>query len=266
MTAVMRVFDLSLGQMLWSRRTMFMALLVGVPAALALIARGLAAGGFLWMRVQGVAVSGSEVFAVMVWLLFLRFIVPVLGMFYGTSLIADEVEDKTITYLFTRPIQRGAVLTGKYLAYVVCTTAMVLPAVVVAYFVAVPLSDVASSFGAMVTDLGILAIGLAVYGALFALVGVLLKKPLVVGLIFVFAWEQVVLLMPGSFKQFTVAYHLQALVPHAQPADETVSFLQSVFRDAPSPWASLFWLCAILVVCLGLAVTIIERREYVLDQ
>ena len=53
----------------------------------------------------------------MIWVFYLRFTVPVLGVFYGTSLMADEVEDKTITYLFTRPIRRGAVLFGKYLAY-----------------------------------------------------------------------------------------------------------------------------------------------------
>ena len=50
----------------------------------------------------------------MFWWLYIRFIVPVLGVFYGTSLIADEVEDKTITYLFTRPVPRSAVLLGKY--------------------------------------------------------------------------------------------------------------------------------------------------------
>ncbi len=49
----------------------------------------------------------------MIWVFFVRFSVPVLGVFYGTSLIADEVEDKTITYLFTRPIPRGAVLRGQ---------------------------------------------------------------------------------------------------------------------------------------------------------
>mgnify|MGYP000365170312 CR=1 FL=1 len=34
MTAAMRVFDLSLGQMLWSRRTVFLGLIVGSPLAL----------------------------------------------------------------------------------------------------------------------------------------------------------------------------------------------------------------------------------------
>ena len=67
------------------------------------------------------------VFGYVIWMLYLTVIVPILGVFYGTSLMADEVEDKTITYLFVRPIRRGAVLLGKYLAYVVCTVFVVLP-------------------------------------------------------------------------------------------------------------------------------------------
>jgi ABC-type transport system involved in multi-copper enzyme maturation permease subunit len=65
--------------------------------------------------------AGPAIFGMMIWIFYLRFTVPVLGVFYGTSLIADEVEDKTITYLFTRPIRKGAVLIGKFLAYLVCT-------------------------------------------------------------------------------------------------------------------------------------------------
>ena len=104
----------------------------------------------------------------MIWVLFLRFIVPVLGVFYGTSLIADEVEDKTITYLFTRPISRGAVVLGKYLAYLVCVTAVVLPSVMIVFLIMVPLREHGQLFRhAASADLGILALGLAAYGALF---------------------------------------------------------------------------------------------------
>ena len=38
-SASRRVFDLSLGEMLWSRRTIFMALVVGGPVLLAVIVR-----------------------------------------------------------------------------------------------------------------------------------------------------------------------------------------------------------------------------------
>ena len=75
------------------------------------------------VTVNGGRVGGADVFDTILWLLFLRFAVPVLGVWYGTSLIADEVEEKTITYLFVRPIRRGAVVVGKYLAYLACTLA-----------------------------------------------------------------------------------------------------------------------------------------------
>jgi ABC-type transport system involved in multi-copper enzyme maturation permease subunit len=202
-----------------------------------------------------------------IWVLFLRFIVPVLGVFYGTSLVADEVEDKTITYLFTRPLRRGAVLLGKYLAYLACTTLVVLPSVMIVYFMLVPFGDVARSFPKLMTDLGLLAVGIASYGALFTFVGAWLKRPLVVGLIYVFGWEQFAMLMPGYLRRFTLAYYLQALVPHAMPADEGVtSLLRSVFSDTPSAVLSLFVLFAVTVLSLFLAMRVIERREYVLEQ
>lgn len=265
-TAAWRVFELSLGEMLWSKRTIFMALVVGGPVILAIVVRVLQASGIPALRVNGVRVGGAAMFGMMIWVLFVRFIVPVLGVFYGTALVADEVEDKTITYLFTRPIQRGAVLIGKYLAYLVCTALVVLPSVMIVYFMMVPFADVPASFGLLLKDLGILAVGLAVYGALFALTGAVLKRPLVVGLIFAFGWEQVALLMPGYLKRFTLAYYVQALVPHAMPAEGPASFLQSVFREAPSAGTALFWLFFALAASLFLAARAVERREYILEQ
>jgi ABC-2 type transport system permease protein len=117
-----------------------------------------------------------------------------------------------------------------------------------------------------VKDLGILALGLAAYGALFALIGAVLKRPLVIGLVFAFGWEQVAMVMPGYLRRFTLAYYLQALVPHAMPSDGVLSLLQSVFQDVPSATTSLFWLLVAMVVSLGLAMRVIERREYVLEQ
>ena len=142
------------------------------------------------LRVNGQRVVGMGVFGVMIWMLFLRFIVPVLGVFYGTALMADEVEDKTITYLFTRPIPRGAVLVGKYLAYLACTSLVVLPSVMLVYFLLVRFAEIPATFGQLLTDLGLLGFGLAVYGALFAFVGAFFKRPLVIGLVFAFGWEQ----------------------------------------------------------------------------
>jgi ABC-2 type transport system permease protein len=265
-TAARRVLDLSLSEMLWSRRTIFMALVVGGPVILATIVRILETLGMPALRVNGQRVAGMGVFGVMIWMLFLRFIVPVLGVFYGTALMADEIEDKTITYLFTRPIRRGAVLLGKYLAYLVCTSLVVLPSVMLVYFLLVRPAEIARTFGQLLSDLGLLGLGLAVYGAVFAFVGTFFKRPLIIGLVFAFGWEQVVMALPGYLKRFSVAYYLQALVPHAMPSEGVVSILQGLFRDTPTIGVALAWLAAYVVVFLYLATTVVERKEYVLEQ
>ncbi len=261
-----RIFDLSLGEMLWSRRTIFMALIVGGPVLLALIVRVLESFGLPALRVNGQRVGGMGVFGIMIWMLYLRFAIPILGVFYGTALMADEVEDKTITYLFTRPVPRGAVLVGKYLAYLACTSLVVLPAVMLAYFLLVPPAQIPATFPQLVTDLGLLLVGLAAYGALFAFVGALFKRPLVIGLVFVTGWEQTAMALPGYMKRFTVAYYLQSLVPHSMPSDGVVSILQGMFRDTPPASVSLFWLGLYVVVFLYLAAKIVDRKEYILEQ
>lgn len=265
--SVLRVFDLSVGEMLWSRRTIFMALVVGGPVVIALAIRlAILLGGNVG-RVNGVAMGGPAIFGMMIWIFYLRFTVPVLGIFYGTALIADEVEDKTLTYLFTRPVRRAAVLLGKYLAYFVVTSFVVLPSVMLVYLLLAPINgSLGAAFIPLLKDLALLAIGLGAYGALFAFIGAQFRRPLLTGLIFVFGWEQAAMLFPGYLKKFTIAYYLQALVPHAMPEEGVMSLIQGLFRDTPSLFVSLFWLAVIWFGFLYLAGRAVERKEYVLEQ
>ena len=267
-SSAFRIFDLSLGEMLWSRRSVFLGVLLGGPVVMALGLR------LVWMlrpgvmQVNGAPVAGNAIFGAMIWILFIKIIVPLLGVFYGTSLIADEVDDKTITYLFTRPIPRRAVLIGKYLAYLACTILLVLPSVMLVFFLVVPIgsSSIAEGFPSLLTDFAMLAVGLAAYGAVFALVGTRVKRPLIVGLVYAFGWEPAVVLFPGYLKRLTVAYYLQALVRHEMPQDSAANMLFQVLREVPSLTTSLIGLALIIIVTLWLAGMTVERREYVLDQ
>jgi ABC-type transport system involved in multi-copper enzyme maturation permease subunit len=212
------------------------------------------------------ALTVPFVFGLMIWAFFIRFSIPVLAVFYGTALIADEVEDRTITYLFTRPIPRGSILVGKYFAYLVSTIFVVLPAVVLVWLLIVPVGgSLGESFPDLATDLALLAAGLIVYGAVFALAGAVLKRPLLVGLLFVFGWEVLVLALPGDFKLLTVAYYLQGLVPHALPSDSPLALVQMIFRETPAVGTSLATMAATTVVSLWLAAKVVAAREYVLE-
>jgi hypothetical protein len=237
-----RVFELALGQMLWARRTTLLALAAGAPVLLALVTRFTLSTGSAVVQINGRQIGSEAVFRTAITLLYLRFIVPAIGVFYGTSLIADEVEDKTITYLFLRPIPRGAIVLGKYLAYVVCVTSVVLPSAAVVFVVMVPFQDMAPLFGSFVRDLGVLALGLAAYGAIFLWAGALFRRPLVGGLLFVFGWEQLAAVLPGYLGRLTIAHYLQA---------DTISVAA---------------LLATTIAALWLAMRTIQRREYLLER
>jgi len=165
-------------------------------------------------------------------------------------------------------IPRGAVLLGKYLAYLAATVLVVLPSVMILYFLIVPTGggNLARAFPALVKDLGLLGIGLAVYGSLFAWVGSQFRYPLVTGLVFAFGWEQGIMIVPGYLKRLTIAYYIQGLVPHAMPQDGALSVLQVIVRDSLSAPISLMCLGVIWLGFLALAARTVARREYVLEQ
>ena len=237
-----RIFGLALGQLLWTRRATLLALAAGAPILLALVTRVSLSGGSAVVQINGRHIESEAVFSTAITLLYLRFIVPAIGVFYGTSLIADEIEEKTITYLFTRPIPRGAIVLGKYLAYVLCVTSVVLPSAAVVFMVMVPFQEMAPLFASFVRNLGVLALGLGAYGALFLWAGALFRRPLVGGLVFVFGWEQLAAILPGYTGRLTIAHYLQA---------DTMSVAT---------------LLAITIAALWLAMRTVERREYLLER
>ncbi len=158
-------------------------------------------------------------------------------------------------------------MAGKYLAYLVCTIMVVLPSVMLVFFLIVPLGggSVAGTFPALIKDLVLLAVGLTAYGALFSWVGARFKRPLLTGLVFVFGWEQIALVL-GSLNKFTVIYYVQSLVPHAMPADSILGALQSLVTERPSIVTCIVALTVITGGFLWWAIRVVEQREYVLEQ
>jgi ABC-type transport system involved in multi-copper enzyme maturation permease subunit len=243
--------------MVWTRRSLLMALLLGLPVVLGVI-----------FRLSSVRlpprISSFDFYGVVVAFYYVRNVLPLVALFYATALIADEVEGKTITYLLTRPVPRPAILAGKFAAYLATTVSMALPAVVVTFFL---LSTVRgwSGLGARVPDLfrdmGVVVLTLVVYGAFFTLLGVLLRRPTIPGLLFLFVWE-LLANAPGYLPRFTITAYLRSLIRH-RPPDEGMA---EIFGQVLPTALCLEAVGGMIVVFLAVAAWIFTTREYVLDQ
>lgn len=252
------VFALALDGMLLSRRSLLMAALLGLPVAFALLYRMVLAAKL------PAQVRALDLYGVIVALYYVRNALPLAALFYAVSLVADEVEDKTVTYLFSRPITRASILLGKFAAYLVTTLALTLPSLVVTFFLLMTAGGAEGLRAAvphLFRDAGVAALTLLSYGALFALFGVALRRPVIPGLLFLFVWELIALL-PGYLPRFTLTAYLRSLVTH-RPPDEG---LAEVFGQVLPTALSLQTLAVLVVLFLGLASWIFSRKEYVLEQ
>jgi ABC-type transport system involved in multi-copper enzyme maturation permease subunit len=255
--AARAVFDLSLEGMIWSRRSLLMVLLLGLPAPLALIFR-------TFITRLPPRVGAIDFYGVVIAFYYVRNALPLAALFYATALIADEVEGKTITYLLTRPIQRVSVLAGKFAAYLVTTLALALPAVVVTFFLLTTIrgwTGVGGLVPELFRDMGVVVLTLVTYGAFFTLLGVLLRRPVIPGLLFLFVWE-LLANAPGYLPRFTITAYLRSLIHH-RPPDEG---LAEIFAQVLPTALCLEAVGGMIVVFLAGAAWIFSTREYVLDQ
>jgi len=253
------VFDLSLEGMMWSRRTLLMGLLVALPVLFAIVYRVVLA-----TQPQAELLPPADLYAVIVALYWIRNVLPLAALFFATSLVADEVEGRTLTYLITRPLTRASIFAGKFAAYVVTTLSLALPAGVLAFFILLSargLASVPPAVGDLLRDLGVMALALVAYGAFFALLGVFLKRPVIPGLMFLYGWELMANL-PGYLPRFTLTAWLRSLIHH-RPAQEG---LAGLFQQVLPSGQALAVLIGVSAVFLAAAAWIFSTREYVLEQ
>ena len=257
--AARAVFDLSFEGMIWSRRSLLMGLLVGLPVVLAVVYRVILAAD-----IPNRALPPLDLYAILVAVYWIRNVLPLMALFHATALVADEVEGRTLTYLLTRPLTRPSIFAGKFAANLATSLGIALPSAVLTFFLFVTArgwSGVGASVPDLFRDLGVMALTLLSYGALFAFFGVLLRRPVIPGLLFLFGWELLANL-PGYLPRLTLNSYLRSLIHH-RPAQEG---LAGLFNQVQPVGLSLAVVCVTTALFLGAAAWLFSEREYVLDQ
>lgn len=207
----------------------------------------------------------AAVFTEILMVVFLQIYIVVLSLFYGTSITADEVENRTLAYLLTRPVPRTAIVLGKYAAS--SALMFVMTAVgLAASFLVLNLSRLGDPtiYAVLFKSLGVLALGILAYTAFFAFLGTVLKRAIILGLIFGFGWETVIQYFPGSTQRFSIVHYLKSLLPYRPVTGgggRGVALL--LFRLEPTPpLLAAVALVAIAAVFLALACGIFRAKEF----
>jgi ABC-2 type transport system permease protein len=134
-------------------------------------------------------------------------ILPLVVLLTGTAAFGNEVGDRTLVYITTKPLPRWRIVTPKLLA------TMLVGGVPVALSgaLAVAVIQQGDLRGAAATGAGLLA-GAAAYAAIFTWAGLATRHALVLGLAYVFVWEATLAAYLDGIRFLSVRRFALALV------------------------------------------------------
>jgi ABC-2 type transport system permease protein len=136
-------------------------------------------------------------------------LLPLSAVVFGTAAFGGEIDDGTIVYLLVKDLPRWQIVLSKYVVAVVSTFVMIFVAIVLPWMALGAPSDSAPLVQAFTAGI---ALGAALYSAIFVTLGMMNKRALVLGLLYIVVLE--ISLSPNvqGLKSFSVREFVMTVV------------------------------------------------------
>ena len=200
---------------LFSRRSLAVYLLVGMPLALMLL-RALFMPGSMRANVSHATTEFAQVFQFFL----LRFVVFFANAMIFVRLFRGEILEKSLHYTLLAPLPRQVLVLGKYLGGVLSAILILVPTTALTY-VLVYLPHGSAGLRTMLSAQGlghlasyalIVVLACCAYGALFMLAGLFFKNPMVPAVLFL-GWEALTPFLPTFLKIVSFVHYLVSFAP-----------------------------------------------------
>jgi ABC-2 type transport system permease protein len=210
MSVVAPIVEVTVRGLFGRRRIFLLVLLAALPVLIGLL-----------IRVAGGRPDADRVLDTLV----VRFVMPLVALIVGTTVIGSEIDDGTAVYLMVKPIARSRIVLSKALVAAGLTAVLILPAVI-ATAILLSRTDLATTLEAFTIAC---FFGGTAYAIAFLALSTFTSRAFLIGLAYVLIWEGVLAsLLEGtkflSIRQATlgVAAALGVDTP-GEPLPQTVS-------------------------------------------
>ncbi len=215
------VLAIELRRNAFSRRALFVYLLAAAPVFLMSLQ--------LMLPVPRKVVEGIGGDNVM-YAIFYRTFLLRLVVFFGcvgvfSRLFRGDMLERTLHYYLLCPVRREVLAAGKYVAGVVGNGLIFGLATALSFYLAHAVRGwstaldfvlAGAGFGHLIAYVGVTLLACAGYGAVFLLVGLFFRNPLIPAAVLL-GWEYINFLLPPLLKKFSVIYYLESLCPVPVP-------------------------------------------------
>ncbi|HUR55849.1 MAG TPA: ABC transporter permease [Gemmataceae bacterium] len=188
--------------------------------------------------------------------MYLGFVLPLFTLSYASAAFGTERESRSLIWLMTRPLPRSAIYAAKFLG--------TLPWCLLfscGGFLALCLAGGPTGRAAIGMYWPAVIGGTIAFAALFHLIGAIFRRPVVVGLVYVFFYEALVAALPGSLKLLSLSYYARSLMYNGATAAGYPSEMLG-FSDGVSSVTAWSVLAVVAVAISGVGMWLFARNEY----
>ena len=156
----------------------------------------------------------GEMYTTAVQTLYVMVLLPFVAIYWGSALLSDEIENKTLVYLWTRPAGRARLFSLQSLLACGCLFGLLVPSVLVVYvlaYVRAGWAFMVRDCQMVVWDVSALTLGGLAYIALGYFSASLLRKPLAAALMYVFTIDALCQFLPGYLKNLSIRHYVYTL-------------------------------------------------------
>jgi ABC-2 type transport system permease protein len=233
----MAIFSQALREYLRFRRVVPWFMLAGICLLLAVV----------WKQLDRTAQPIDQYASVSSMLVFR--LLALASAIFTTAILSQEVEQRTIVYLLTRPVSRWRLLLTRYVASVIVVTFVGAVAAIVTSIGAYGTGFMSNPL--LGRDILALGVGALAYGALFLFVSLLFNRALIICALFAFGWESSIPNLPGDLYRLSIFSYLQAIAEHPTTGGNGVlSLLSGSAGGAAISRGQAFMVLGLMVVGL----------------
>lgn len=257
-------FRLTTYQLLGGRRRLLTLVTFLLPVGLAFLARVLLPARAFQDPTVG--------YAMMLLGIYVGVFVPFMAVYWGSAVLTDEIEGKTLVFLWTRPSGRSPVITLKFGIAMGWLILLVIPSLAATYAVLSWRSGLRlHEFQAVIWDGRALALEALTYGALAFFLSSLVKRPLMTALLYVFSLDLFGTFLPGYLRLISVRHYVVTLTTQKQeddslPASRLGRRLMELVEQVETTESEAIWTMLIAsTVMIALGAFFLRRREFMGD-
>jgi ABC-2 type transport system permease protein len=142
----------------------------------------------------------------------LAVVLPVISLIVGSGVLGSEVDDGTIVHILTKPLPRRDIILAKLgVAVAVSAVTAAVPLFIAGQLASGTRLGLALAVGA--------AVGACAYSALFLLLSLLTRRPVLLGLVYILVWEGLLGRFVSGTRVLSIEQYVITIADRIAPTD-----------------------------------------------